>query len=124
AQIQIEQTKAGLEKIGLCVEPLRWWDAGQAGDVLHHFGRFDTDLMRKAQDKGMKVVTSDLLTQQGSRSTARLAVQKLVAQAMRTTFPDILLRLFNWGPYLLADACIALTPWEARLMADLFGAPR
>ena len=40
AQTQIEQTKAGLEKIGAEVEYLRWYDGSQRGDVLHFSGAF------------------------------------------------------------------------------------
>src|SRR5881392_3305936 len=67
AQIQIEQTQAALEKIGVEVEPLRWWDDKQTGDILQHFGRYPTLMLSKAQEKGMKVVMSDLLTEHGSR---------------------------------------------------------
>ena len=56
AQVQIEQTKAALEKFGVTVEPLRRWDEAQTGDVLHHFARNPTHLQRLAQAKGMKVV--------------------------------------------------------------------
>jgi glycosyltransferase involved in cell wall biosynthesis len=31
---------------------------------------------------------------------------------------------FNWDSYRLADACVALTPWEAHLMHYLFDAPK
>jgi hypothetical protein len=37
-QSQIEQTRLGLEKAGLEVEWLRWWDHAQSGDVIHYFG--------------------------------------------------------------------------------------
>ena len=39
-QTQIEQTQAALIALGLEVEPLRWWDATQTGDLIHYFGRF------------------------------------------------------------------------------------
>ena len=38
AQIQIEQTKAGLEASGVGVEFIRWWDHSQNGDLIHFFG--------------------------------------------------------------------------------------
>ena len=66
-QIQIEQTKAAPEKIGVNVEYLRWWDETQTGEILHFFGRTPTALVRAAQAKGMKVVQAELLTGQGSR---------------------------------------------------------
>jgi glycosyltransferase involved in cell wall biosynthesis len=36
----------------------------------------------------------------------------------------MLTRRMRWESYLLSDACIALTPWEAHLMNCLFGAPK
>ncbi len=48
-QRQIEQTQAALEEIGVVVEPLRWWDERQTGQVLQHFGRIPTHILRGAQ---------------------------------------------------------------------------
>lgn len=122
-QIQIEQTLAGLEKIGLEVEPLRWWDDKQTGDVLHHFGRIPAPLLRLAQQKGMKVVMAELLTGQGSRAVASLKLQSVLSRAAEKVLPRSLSRRLDWESYRLADALIALTPWEAQLMRWLFNAP-
>ena len=122
-QIQIEQTKAALEKIGVSVEPLRWWDDQQTGDVLQHFGRIPTNVLLAAQRKGMKVIVADLLTEAGSRSGARLKSQKIGQRILARVLPRSMVMSFNWDSYLLADACIALTPWEAYLMTELFHAP-
>ena len=123
AQVQIEQTKAALEQIGVTVEPLRWWDAAQTGDVLQHFGDFPAELVRFAQHKGMKVVVFVLLTEQGSRSRARLKVQRMLRRTMTLTLPKRNLARFNWESFLLADACVVLTQWEAFLMKELYSAP-
>ncbi len=67
AQIQIEQTKASLERAGVEVEFLRWWDASQRGDILHYFGppsAAHADLVRQ---KGMKLVVTQLLGGLGVR---------------------------------------------------------
>jgi glycosyltransferase involved in cell wall biosynthesis len=124
AQIQIEQTKAGLEKIGLAVENLRWWDDTQTGDVLHFFGRMPIGILRLAQAKGMKVVLADLLTEQGSRSPGRLKTQKMVSGILKRVLPGSLVASFNWESYKLADACVLLTSHEAYLMNYLFGTPQ
>lgn len=123
AQIQIEQTKIGLEKIGVAVEPLRWWDDQQAGDILHHFGRIPASLVELAQRKGMKVVMAELLTGQGSRSRAVLRSQGFIARAVEKALPGSLSRRFGWESYRRADAFIALTSWEAFMMTLLFNAP-
>ena len=82
-----------------------------------------TDILLCAREKGMKVVQSDLLTEQGSRSEARLRLQKTLTRAMRRTLPPKIAGALEWESYRLADACVALTSWEAHLMASLFGAP-
>jgi len=123
AQIQIEQTMAALKKVGVEVEPLRWWDEAQKGDVLHHFGRIPVALVRKAHEKGMKVLFTEFLTEQGSRSTARRLLQKTVTRAMARLLPQAMIAAYDWDSYLEADACVAMTPLEARLLADLFRVP-
>jgi glycosyltransferase involved in cell wall biosynthesis len=121
--IQIMSTRDALQEVGVEVDYLRWWDDKQNGEVLHFFGRIPTDILARAQQKGMKVVQAELLTAQGSRSAARLRLQKLLTHTMRRTLPPRVIAAAQWDSYRLADACIALTSWEARLMADLFGAP-
>lgn len=123
AQIQIEQTKLALEKIGVEVEYLRWFDGNQTGDVLHFFGRIPGVLVELAHQKRMKVVLADLLTAQGSRSNGRLRVQSSIMRVVESVAPGLGANAFNWKSYRDVDACVALTAWEAKLMGDLFGAP-
>src|SRR4051812_15307451 len=80
-QVQIEQTKAALEKSGVEVEFMRWWDDAQRGDVIHFFGRPMRSYINFAQQKGMKVVIGDLLTSTGSRGNMALALQRAVMRA-------------------------------------------
>jgi Glycosyltransferase len=122
-QIQIEQTKSALEQVGVQVEPLRWWDEKQTGQILQHFGRLPTYILRAAHEKGMKVVLAELLTEAGSRSSLRLNLDKLIRRTAQRFLPGRIFSRFSWDAYQLADACIAVTPWEATLMQQLFGAP-
>jgi len=122
-QVQIEQTQTALQQAGVRVEPLRWWDDTQTGDVLHHFTRIPTNLLSLAQRKGMKVVMTDLLTEQGSRSRISLRLQKLFTRGAPVVLPNLMTAYFGWESYLLADACVALTPWEGHLIRYIFGAP-
>ncbi len=124
AQIQLEQTKIALEKIGLNVENLRWWDDSQNADILHYFGRMPINLLRLAQAKGIKVVVADLLTEQGSRSPGKLRRQKIASRIFERVLPRSMVDAFNWESFRAADACIALTSHEADLMNYLFDAPR
>jgi len=123
-QTQIEQTKSGLEKIGIEVEFLRWWDDKQTGDVIQNFGRIPAEIVRAAHEKGIKVVMLELLTDAGSRSPLRLELEKWVRRIGRRVFPRNLLTTLSWDSYQLADACIANTPWEAGLLQQLFDTPQ
>jgi glycosyltransferase involved in cell wall biosynthesis len=122
-QIQIERTIQGLQAGGLEVETLRWWDARQTGDVIHCFGRMPSGQIELARQKGMRVVMAELLTGPGSRTPGQLRLQKLISRAVKQFAPGSFAAAFNWDSYRLADACVALTPWEAHLMTYLFGAP-
>ena len=124
AQIQIEQTKKALAAIGVDVDWLRWWDADQKGDVIHSFSRMPAALIRFAHQKGIKVVIAELLTAQGSRAEWQHWMHKTVVRLADKIVPGGVSSKFGWDSYQLADACVALTPWEARLMHTLFGASR
>jgi glycosyltransferase involved in cell wall biosynthesis len=122
-QVQIEQTAAALRSIGVEVEMARWWDAQQTGDVLHLFERPSPGYVQMAQERGFRVVMAELLTGTGSRSRRQLFVQRAITAVTRRTFPAAFVGRMHWDSYRLADACVALTPWEAHLMRYLFGAP-
>jgi len=123
-QIQIQQTLAALEAAGVQAEPVRWWDETQTADLIHFFGRMPADHVRLARQKGVKVVISELLTGPGSRSNLQLRLQKIISRAIERLAPGNFISAFNWESYRIADACIALTPWEAHLMNHLFSAPK
>ena len=122
-QVQIEQTASALRQIGVEVENLRWWDESQRGDIIHYFGRPNESSVHLAQQKGIKVVVSELLTETGSRSGIQRLVQKSVMQVARGVLPESFTARMAWKSYTEADAIIALTAWEAHLMHDIFGAP-
>ena len=47
----------------------------------------------------------------------------MTLRVMTQTLPSFLTAPFHWESYGLADACVALTSWEAHLMIRLFCAP-
>jgi glycosyltransferase involved in cell wall biosynthesis len=121
---QLMQTKAALEQAGVETDHLRWWDAGQHADIIHFVGRPTADYIAFAHGKGSKVVLAELLTGPGSRSRGELALQKFSTKVLRNILPRRFTARMAWDSYCLADACIALTPWEAHLMRYLFDAPK
>jgi glycosyltransferase involved in cell wall biosynthesis len=123
AATQILATKAALDRLGLEVEFLRWWDGSQRGDVVHFFGRPADGYVDFAHRQGMKVVVSDLLGSLGARGAGARVAQRAVMAAARAALPSGMLDRFGWKAYRQADACTALTTWEARLMSEMFGRP-
>ncbi|MEI9959637.1 MAG: hypothetical protein WDM76_00490 [Limisphaerales bacterium] len=111
AQIQIERTMTALQAIGLQVEPVRWWDDRQTGDVIHYFGRMPTGHIQLARQKGIKVVMAELLTGPGSRSRGQLWAQKKLNHIIQRFVPRNLTTVFNWESYRLADAIMVNTSW-------------
>jgi glycosyltransferase involved in cell wall biosynthesis len=122
-QIQVQRTLAALQANDVQVEPVRWWDENQTADLIHYFGRMPAEHIKLAHQKGIKIVIGELLTAQGSRSKAQLRRQKIISRAIEKFAPRQFIAAFNWNSYRLADAVIAMTPWEKHLMNYLFDAP-
>lgn len=120
--IQIQRTMAALTEIGVAVEPLRWWDEQQTGDLIHYVGLMPVDQIHFARQKKIKIVLANLLTAQGSQTAWQRGVRRAFRWAVEHGAPHAIAAAFGWEPYRLADACIALTAWEKYLMAYKFGA--
>lgn len=121
-QIQIEETAAALREIGVEIEFLRWWDAGQTGDILHFFGLPPIHLVERAKSRGLKVVVTHLLTNTCNRSPARLALQ---ASATRTLLSVPALRSvsakFGWISLRTADGLVVGLQIERDIMSRVWG---
>jgi len=123
-QVQIEQTKRGLEAAGVLVEFVRWWDPAQNGDVIHFFGRPSATYISLARKKGIRIVLSELLTGLGSRSASARITQKWLTRLAKAVLPSHFTHRLAWEAFELADAVVAGTQWEARLFAEIFDVAR
>lgn len=122
-QTQIEQTKLALERSGVAVDWLRWWDSDQKADLIHYFGRPHPAYIQQCHEKGLKVVMAELLTGLGSRPAGARKIQKTLMAVARRVLPYDFVSRLGWDAYRKADAVIALTEWEKKLMAEMFSAP-
>ena len=120
--IQIQRTMASLEEIGVAVEPVRWWDEHQTGDLIHYFGLMPVDQIQFARQKKIKVIIANLLTEQGSQTPVQRGARRLFRWGVESFAPRTVARAFGWENYRLADALISLTDWEKHLMEYKFGA--
>ncbi len=122
-QIQIEQTRLALINLGVDVSWLKFWDDTQKPDIIHYFGPCPRFYMEFAKAKGVCVVVNELHTGLGSHPRWKHQIQKYVIGVSKTFFPQVALRL-GWDRFNYADAIMALTPYEADLMCDIFHADR
>lgn len=125
AQIQIEQTKAALDQIGVEVEYLRWWDENQTGDILHQIGALDHTVVALAQKRGWKVAMTILLTEQCNRPFRELAPRRLlIRSALALPVAPRLKDRLRWSVYHLCDRMIVGLEAERMILADVYGVPR
>lgn len=121
AQTLIEALMREVANLGVEVEPVRWWDGNQTGDIIHYVCRPNESSIRFAHEKGFKVVMTDLLDQTASRSRQRLFVQRSVIQATKRFVPNLTGR-FTWGIYRELDAMIFVVGHEWEVAKYLFDA--
>jgi glycosyltransferase involved in cell wall biosynthesis len=81
-QPAIEHPKRALEKLGVEVEFLRWWDDRQKGDLIQYFGMATNTYLRFARTKDLPVVLNTFFSETCNRSDARLAVQGFLTQLL------------------------------------------
>jgi len=120
--IQLHQTMAALTAIGVEVEPLRWWDENQTGDIIQWAGMIPLEIIHFAHQKNIKIIMANLLTAQGSQTAWQRGAKRVFRWGIENFTPRQVAVAFGWEPYRIADACVALTPWEKHLMAFKFGA--
>ena len=116
-QIQIEQTKEALQRVGVDVEYLRWWDDSQKGDFLHYFGMPTVPYVDFARQKGFKVVLSHLLTGLGSRGKNARELQKWIMRFGERFLPGMVATRFAWGTVTITERKRVVELAEAAVMA-------
>lgn len=124
-QTQIEQTQAALLALGVEVEPLRWWDDRQRGDLIHYFGVAPLSQIQHAQDKDMPLVMTNLFTAACNRTEARLRRQGwLVRTILNLPFGEGIKQQLAWRSFNCCAANIVGLAAERRVLELVYGLPR
>jgi glycosyltransferase involved in cell wall biosynthesis len=124
SQVQIENTKIALEKIGVEVEFLRWWDETQTGDILHQVGGVDAALVSRARAKGWKVALNLLLTETCNRTMRQLLARKLMIRAaLAAPLPRQAKDQLPWAIFHRADKMIVGLEAERMILENIYGIP-
>jgi glycosyltransferase involved in cell wall biosynthesis len=124
AQTQVEKTKAALEHAGVEVEHLCWWDAQQAGDLIHVFGLVGNEYLQQARLARMPVVLTQLFTESCNRSAARLARQGWMIRALQALpFGGGIKQQLSWRTYQLATHNVVGLEAERRVLQLVYRVP-
>src|ERR1700722_11224464 len=86
-QTLLEALMRELAGLGVEVEPERWWDETQTGDILHYMNRPPINNVQLARQKGFKIVMTENLDQTASRTPTQLFVQRAMIKAARALVP-------------------------------------
>ena len=123
-QIQIEQTRAGLEAAGVEVEFLRWWDHAQRGDLVHFFSTASNAYLNLARAAGQPVVMTNLFSETCNRSVARLRRQGwLVRAALKIPLGRQLKSQLNWCTYGNATHNVVGLECEKKVLETVYRIP-
>ena len=123
-QIQIEQTKWGLEEAGAEVEWLRWWDDSQTGDIIQAFSPITSAVPYLAAEKRIPVVLMTLLSGLCDLSPLRLRLKALQdvlfkrLPGIRGSFGTLPQQLFHLCTHNLVNIRA-----EARMLENIYHVP-
>lgn len=116
-QTQIEQTKRALERLGVEVEWVRWWDDTQRGDVLHYFGVASAGYLQQARTKGLPTVMTALFTATCNRPDRALRLQgRIVRTILRLPIGEGLKRQLEWRSFTGCDRMVVGLEAERRVL--------
>jgi glycosyltransferase involved in cell wall biosynthesis len=121
-QTQIEALMREVTNLGVEVEPERWWDDRQRGDILHYFLRPSIENLQMAKRAGFKIVVTDLIGQTASRGAARLWLQRWTMEMARAILPPVFLERLSWEAYREADAMVFMVEHEWNTAKRLYRA--
>src|SRR2546423_987654 len=82
-QTLVEALMREIAGLGVEVEPARWWDERQCGDILHFINRPGSSLVKGARQKGFRTVMTEFIDQKSSRSPFQLWLRRFAFQCDR-----------------------------------------
>ena len=123
-QTQIEATKVAVERAGVEVEWLRWWDDRQRGDLIHLFAPADMSYLNLAREKGIPVVLTTLLGGECNEPAARLK-RKAWKVKLLPKIPGFsgLAGLLPWRTLHLCAMNVVSLDVEKRILEEVYGVP-
>jgi glycosyltransferase involved in cell wall biosynthesis len=111
-QTLLESLMRELANLGVGVEPERWWDDKQTGDILHYMNRAPILNVRAAHAMGFKVIRTENLDKAASRSRLELFGQRWATELARSVLPSFMINRLGWEVYRELDAMVYVVKHE------------
>lgn len=123
-QVQIEQTKTALEKQGVEVEYIRWWDEHQKGDLIHFFGVPSVTYQNLGRKKGLPILCTALLSETCNRPIVKLAAQAFITRfLLALPFGNNIKNQLTWKSYRNSDGIIVGLEAEKMILQKVYNVP-
>jgi glycosyltransferase involved in cell wall biosynthesis len=121
-QTLLESLMREIAALGVEVEPLRWWDATQTGDIIHFMNRPTGSLVEAAHNKGFKTVMTENIDHTASRGTFGLWLRKFALQCDRALGGPVAFRT-SMNVYQQLDALVYVVELERQVAQYLYNVP-
>jgi glycosyltransferase involved in cell wall biosynthesis len=117
-QTLIQALMKELTLLGVDVQPERWWDPDQTGDILHYFGRpMNVGL---AKQKGLKTVMTETFDLVASESNLRIRKRIIFTRMASKYLPGYAERV---SFYRDLDALVYIVPHELDVVRRIYDVP-
>jgi len=106
-QTLIESLMRELALLGVEVEPERWWDADQAGDILHFVQRPNPGTVQLAKQKGRVTIMTEIIDEVASE--IRFACEEVSQSLPECALPrvrEVCKRRIAVAPLVLTWPCL------------------
>lgn len=122
SQTLLEALMREIAALGVEVEPVRWWDDKQSGDIIHFMNRPTQWLVDGARQKGLKTVMTENIDHTASRGPFELWLRKFALQCDRVLGGPITYRT-DMGVYQNLDALVYVVELERQVAQYLYDIP-
>lgn len=124
-QAQIQNTKVALEEHGIEVEFLRWWDAGQLGDLIHYFTVASSGYLHLASNARKPIVMTSLFSETCNRSELNLKIQgQLTRWILRFPYGKSIISQLTWRAYNSCAYNIVGLKIEQQVLQTVYNVPK
>lgn len=124
ANTQVMQTFLALQRQGVEVEFLRWWDEGQRADLIHFFGTPPAEYLHLTRLKRLPAIINQLFTETCNRPLSQLKRQgRMVRCLLALPFGGGIKQKLDWQAYSNGSHNVVGLEAEKKVLQVVYGVP-